>query len=89
MVNKTRHPGDLTKALRDLFPPLNATSFDIMRAAHSDKSRLVKIEEPQGGYTSEYMADRSGIGQAMMYIRPHSNLKLVSLANYSIYPKHV
>lgn len=41
-----------------------------MRTATGSRSVLVPVWVPPGGMDSQYLADESGLGQALCFIRP-------------------
>lgn len=41
-----------------------------MRTATGSRSVLVPVWVPPGGMNSQYLADESGLGQALCFIRP-------------------
>ena len=44
--------------------------FEVMRTATGARSVLVPVWVPPGGMNSQYLADESGLGQALCFIRP-------------------
>lgn len=56
--------------LEEVFPKLMyGGGFELLRRASSG-SGLVLIRQPASGYSVKYFRDVSGIGQALLYIRP-------------------
>ena len=58
-------------ALRENFPKIvHCGGIELLRSSHSDKTKLDVIWPPATGYTARFMAEISGIGQAVCYVRP-------------------
>jgi hypothetical protein len=47
-----------------------AGGFELMRTGTVSRTQLEAMYLPAGGYTSVYLADESGLGQAICFIRP-------------------
>ena len=75
---KSDDPADFTKAVEKVYPMLAGDGFKIFRCAYGERTRMLFIKPPFGGYTSRFMSDESGLGQALMVIRPMSDIELVS-----------
>lgn len=68
---KSSDPEQFKAKLEEIFPKLKSCGgFELMRSASTHKFQLDTIPIPKGGYTSSYLSDESGLGQAMCYIRP-------------------
>ncbi len=56
--------------LEEIFPKLiTGGGFDLLRRGPSG-NELVTIRQPPSGYTVKYLRETTGLGQALLYIRP-------------------
>lgn len=70
-MSKTNSFVDLRQKLSDFFPKLKeAGGFQLLRSAVGSRSLLDVIRVPPEGYSAQYLADRCGLGQSMVYVRP-------------------
>ena len=61
----------LRDKLFEAYPKLqDGGGFELLRSSYTQRSVLEVIPAPAEGYTSRYMADEAGLGQATCYIRP-------------------
>ncbi|WAR07903.1 hypothetical protein MAR_017861 [Mya arenaria] len=69
-IPKTNSFIDLRQKLSEFFPKLKeAGGFQLLRSAVGSRNLLEVIRLPPEGYTTQYLADRCGLGQAMIYVR--------------------
>ncbi|WAR07977.1 hypothetical protein MAR_017935 [Mya arenaria] len=70
-IPKTNSFIDLRQKLSEFFPKLKeAGGFQLLRSAVGSRNLLEVIRLPPEGYTTQYLADRCGLGQAIIYVRP-------------------
>lgn len=68
---KTNRHVDFRNKLSEFFPKLKAAGgVQLLRTAVGCSSSLEVIRVPPEGYSAQYLADRCGLGQAMIYVRP-------------------
>ena len=53
------------------YPKLrNAGGYELLRSATASRNKLENMWVPPGGFSSSHLADESGLGQALCFIRP-------------------
>lgn len=68
-LTKNKDPEYFRSEVISNYPKLkDGGGFELMRS--NSRVHLEKITVPSSGYTSHYLADESGLGSAICYIRP-------------------
>ena len=68
---KNTSPASLKDKLEEYYPQLTkGGGFELLRVSFTNRTALDLIVPPPAGYTSQFLSEESGLGQAICYVRP-------------------